>query len=183
MTESAISRESLCVSLVGMAGAGKTTIGELLAHKLGWAHIDTDQLIEAYFGAGLQAVFDSLGREAFLQAETELVANLGAKRCVISTGGSVIYGQKAVDRLRALGPVAYLQAGVETVKARIAKNPDRGLAVAEGQTLEDLYNERAPLYDTAADFVVDTETHSPEESAALIAAWLQEKLEQAAAKG
>lgn len=167
--------DSECLSLIGMAGAGKSTVGLLLAQTLGWAHLDTDRLIEAYYGASLQRVFDGLGLQGFREAEEKVVASLGAKRCVISTGGSVIYGPSAVAKLKSLGPVVHLHAGLPSILARVADGAERGLAIAPGQTLEALYNERAPLYAAAADLTVETDAHNPEECARIILEWIESR--------
>jgi len=161
-----------CVTLIGMAGAGKSTVGQALAQLLGWAHMDTDHLVEATYGRPLQDVFDALGREGFVLAEEEIVSKVGVKRTVISTGGSVIYGARAMARLAELGPLVYLDPGAEETCRRVGGAQGRGLAIAPGQTVEDLYNERKPLYERAAQLRVDTAGHSPEECARLIAEWL-----------
>lgn len=161
-----------CVTLIGMAGAGKTTVGKALAKQLGWAHMDTDQLVEAFFGRPLQDVFDALGRDGFIRAEEEIVAQVGAKRVVISTGGSVIYGPLAMERLKSLGPLVHLDPGVQATCARVGGAHGRGLAIADGQTVRDLYNERKPLYEQAAALTVDTASESPEDCAKRIVLWL-----------
>lgn len=165
-----------CISLIGMAGVGKSTVGAQLANRLHWAHLDTDRLLEAFYGLPLQQIFDELGREAFLLAEELVVANIGAKRCVISTGGSVIYGPRAVARLRELGPVIHLHAALETVRQRIDNLDQRGLAVAPGQTLDALYEERRPLYAQAATLVVPTDQLSPASCVENILNWLEKPL-------
>jgi shikimate kinase len=161
-----------CVTLIGMAGAGKSTVGKILAERLGWAHVDTDHIIESWWGRSLQDISDVLGRDRFVAAEEEIVAGLALRRCVISTGGSVVYGPRAVERLREFGPLVHLDPGVDEIRRRVDLNPDRGLAIAPGQTLEDLYAERGALYEAAADFFVDTRQLSPEESAERIVEWL-----------
>lgn len=163
-----------CISLIGMAGVGKSTVGRQLALRLDWPHLDTDRLLEAYYGKPLQSIFDALGLQDFLQAEETVVANLGAKRCVISTGGSVVYGSSAVEKLRALGPVIHLDATSETIERRIDDLDQRGLAMAPGQTLAMLHAERAPLYAKAATKVIHTDDISPEDCVEQILAWLQE---------
>ena len=105
---------------------------------------DTDRLLECYYGRPLQQIFDTLGRETFLQAEEIIVAGLGSKRCVISTGGSVVYGAKAMAKLRTLGPVVFLSATLKTVRGRLDNIQDRGLAIAPGQSIDSLYHERIP---------------------------------------
>ncbi len=162
-----------CVTLVGMAGTGKSTVGLALARELGWAHLDTDRLLEAYFGAPLQMIFDQLGLADFLLAEERLVSQLNVSRCVISTGGSVIYGPSAVERLKELGPVVMLTAGLGTVRSRLEDASGRGLAIAPGQSLEALYAERQPLYEAAAVLVVDTGESSAEDCVRAITRWLE----------
>ena len=139
-----------CITFIGMAAAGKTTVGRELAMLLGWAHLDTDHVIEAAYGAKLQSLTDKLDREAFLDVEAHIVRNLTVKRAVLSTGGSIIYRQTAVDHLAALGPIIHLETPMPVILARIARKPNRGLVIAPGQTIEDLYAERHALYQQAA---------------------------------
>lgn len=167
--------ESACLSLIGMAGAGKTTVGLLLAQALGWAHFDTDRLIEAFYGGPLQRVFDALGLHAFLEAEEKIVAGLSAKRCVISTGGSVIYGLSSMARLKSLGPIVHLHAGLASIQSRVADGADRGLAIAPGQTIEALCHERLPLYAAAADFTVETDDCDAQACVKTILAWIESR--------
>lgn len=168
--------DSPCVTLIGMAGAGKTTIGRLLSARLGWAHVDTDHLIEAYFGRPLQGIFDDLGRERFIKAEEEVVSRVALKRTVISTGGSVVYGPEAVEQLKLLGPVVHLEPGLKAARTRVGDASGRGLAIADGQSFSDLYNERKPLYEAAANLTVTSSGSSPEECAEEIVAWLAEQV-------
>jgi len=164
--------ETGCVSLIGMAGAGKSTLGRLLAEKLGWAHLDTDRLMEAYYGLNLQDLLDGLGLEAFLKAEETLVSMLGVRRAVISTGGSVIYGREAMERLKLLGPVVHLDISMSSFLKRVGDGGNRGLAIAPGRTREDLFNERQPLYQAAADFTVSTDSSDQQASLEKLHAWL-----------
>ncbi len=145
-----------------MAGAGKSTVGAALSRSLGWPQLDTDSLLEAYFGAPLQEIFHTLGYSAFLQAEEELTAGLNINRCIISTGGSVVYGERAVRRLKSLGPVVFLQASLALITARVDPGSHRGLAIRPGQTLEELYAERQPLYEAAADFSISIDGLGPD---------------------
>ncbi|CCO22559.1 homoserine kinase [Maridesulfovibrio hydrothermalis] len=164
--------EDCSVSLIGMAGAGKSTLAPLLAAKLGWEYIDTDSIIEAYYGRALQGIVDNLGVPAFRKAEEYLLSSLGVVRTVISTGGSVVYGEKAMERLKSLGPVIYLHIDCETCIERVGGGEGRGLARSPGQSLESLYEERASLYEKYADFTVDTYKFSPEECAEKVFQWL-----------
>lgn len=164
-----------CISIIGMAGCGKTTVGRLAAKALGWAFADTDHIIESSYGTILQNVLDSLSRDAFLDMESELICSLRLSRTIVSTGGSVIYRQRTMEHLAALGPVVLLDVSLETVLRRIALNPARGLVIAPGQTIEGLFREREVLYRRYATLAVKTEGIGAEESAALLLKTLAEK--------
>lgn len=170
-----------CITLIGMAGAGKTTIGRAVAERLGWPQLDTDHVIEAHYGRPLQDIADAFGRDRFVEAEDDIVSALAVVRTVISTGGSVVYGQRCMQRLKELGPVIYLAASQEVILERVAMNPDRGLAIAPGQTVTDLFNERMPLYEAAADFVVNSGEMNPDECATAICEWLKQREEKSEA--
>ena len=135
-----------CISLIGMAASGKTTIGREVAAMIGWAHMDTDHLIESFYGCRLQQVTDSMTKEAFLDLEAEIIQGLSVGNMVISTGGSVIYRQETMNFLTTLGPIIHIDVPLPIILARIARKPDRGLAINPGQTIEDLYLERQELY-------------------------------------
>lgn len=149
-------KDEACVVVIGMAGSGKSTIGRALAERLGYAFVDTDSLMESAYGAPLQEVTDALTREEFLDLEARFVSTLRLGRCVVATGGSVVYRQAAMEHLKKLGPIVSLMAPLEVIEARIALKPDRGLAIGEGQTVADLFNERAPLYEKYGDVRCDT---------------------------
>lgn len=168
-----------CVSLIGMAGAGKSTLGRALARDLGWALVDTDRLMEAHWGAPLQVLLDRFGLEDFLRAEEEVVAKLWLWRAVVATGGSVVYGQRAVRRLRELGPVVYLRVGVGTVCERVRDARGRGLVRRPEQTLEDLHAEREPLYQAAADVTLDVDDCSIDSGLERLRPWLHDQLKTA----
>ncbi|WP_319762311.1 homoserine kinase [Maridesulfovibrio sp.] len=167
--------EDCSVILIGMAGAGKSTLAPLLAEKLGWEHMDTDSVIEGYYGSPLQSIVDHLGVEEFRKSEEYIVSGIGVFRMVVSTGGSVVYGPKAMERLKLLGPVIYLRISSETCLNRVGQGEDRGLAIIPGQSLDELYKERIPLYEQYADFIVDTDRCSPEECADQVLKWLKSK--------
>jgi len=166
-----------CVSLIGIAGAGKTTLGKALARRLDWAHLDTDRLIEATLGQPLQTILDERGLADFLAVEEALVATLGVKRAVISTGGSVVYGRKAVARLKSLGPVIHLRIGLGDFLERVQGAAGRAFVRPDGRSLPDVYAEREPLYQAACDFHVDTAALSLEACVEACAERLAELLE------
>lgn len=164
-----------CVILIGMAGAGKTTIGNRLAKKLGWAFIDTDFLIESLYAAPLQSIVDSMTREQFLDIESSMICEIRAHRCIIATGGSVVYRPAAMAHLANLGLITHLSADVEKIKERIAINPQRGMVFGPGQTIETLFNERDLLYKKYSVLSCDTARGTPDECAGRIIAILKER--------
>ncbi|WP_285905356.1 homoserine kinase [Pseudodesulfovibrio pelocollis] len=151
-----------CITLVGMAGAGKSTLGRALAERLGWGQLDTDRHLEAYYGLPLQGIMDHFGLAQFLHIEGHLVSQLSLTRTIISTGGSVIYSEAAMARLRELGPVVMLDIDEHTFLDRVGDGRDRGLAIAPGETLRDLFARRQPMYRAVADIVVRTDCDAPE---------------------
>ncbi|MFP5239559.1 MAG: homoserine kinase [Acidobacteriota bacterium] len=147
-----------CVSLIGIAGAGKSTLGEALAARLDWAHLDTDRLIESTWGQPLQTILDERGLPGFLAVEEAVVSTLGVKRTVVSTGGSVVYSKAAMARLKSLGPVIHLRIELDTFLERVRDASGRAFVRPAGLSLADVYAEREPLYLAACDFHVCTDT-------------------------
>ena len=143
------------VILIGMPGCGKTTIGTELSEKIGYGYVDSDSVIVAREGKRLPQIIEELGREAFLDIEAKVNSELCADRCVIATGGSVIYRDYAMQKLKTMGTVVYLKLSYETIKARLGDLKARGVALKEGFTLKDLYEERTPLYEKYADVAVE----------------------------
>ena len=156
------SHKTPCITLVGMPGAGKSTVGAALAQILGWSLVDTDHLIEAVYGVPLQAVADALSKEEFLDVEAQVVTSVRLFRTVLATGGSVVYRDNAMQHLRSLGPLVHLHVSLPLLEERIARKPDRGLAIAPGQTIADLFAEREALYTRYAQCRVDADTLPPQ---------------------
>lgn len=148
------------IILIGMPGAGKSTVGVVLAKRRGCRFLDSDLLIQEQYDALLYELIASHGLEGFLKIEEEVNASIDAKRTVIATGGSVIYGQRAMEHLGEIGTVVYLKLSCETIKERLGDLNERGVALRKGQTLEDLYEERVPLYEKYADLIIDCEKKS-----------------------
>jgi shikimate kinase len=130
-----------------MPGSGKSTLASGLAERLGWAFLDTDHLMEAWYGLPLEA-------------EEETLVSLDVNRCVIATGGSAVYSSRAMQALKSSGVVIYLQADYATISRRISRHPERGLVMQPGQSLFDLYLERRELYERYADLVQSTASAS-----------------------
>lgn len=152
-----------CITIIGMAGAGKSTVGKALAHHLNWAYVDTDHIIEATYAAKLQSIADKLTKNEFLDMEASIIQSIHFNRAVIATGGSVVYREKAMEHLARLGVIVHLKVELNLILERIAKNPERGLAIAPGQTIEDLFYEREMLYQKYADITLDAKTMTPKE--------------------
>ncbi|RRD71769.1 MULTISPECIES: homoserine kinase [unclassified Desulfovibrio] len=161
-----------CISLIGMAGAGKSTVGKVLARKLGWAFVDSDHLIEAVYAARLQDITDALGKSAFLDVECTVVTAVRARRTVIATGGSVVYRHEAMAHLASLGPVVHIEVPFRIIEERVARNPERGIAMNPGETLQELFAEREALYARYASLRCPAEGKSP----AQCAHWIWNKL-------
>lgn len=152
------------IILIGMPGAGKSTIGVLLAKTLGKAFIDTDLLIQAKEKQLLQELIDEQGIDVFLKIEEAVILGLQADNAVIATGGSVVYSDKAITHLKQNGIIVYLKLNYEEIEQRIKNMASRGIVIGKGQSLFDLYRERIPLYERKADLVLDCSGKPIEES-------------------
>lgn len=143
------------IVLIGMSGAGKSTVGVLLAKALGMGFTDTDIVIQQNAGRTLQSLLDSDGADAFLRLESQTVCALRAENCVIATGGSVVYSPAAMDALRANGRVVYLKAPFSELEKRLTNISTRGIVMRPGETLRGVFAEREPLYEKYCDLAVD----------------------------
>ena len=143
------------IVLIGMPGAGKSTVGVVLAKKLGYRFVDSDLVIQEQYGKLLHELIQEHGVEGFWKLENDVNASLNQRRSVIATGGSVIYGSEAMEHLREIGTVVYLKLPYEEVVERLGDLNARGVTLMKGQTLRDLYEERVPLYEQYAHRVID----------------------------
>ena len=150
------------ISLIGMPGSGKSTIGVLLAKRIGLAFVDTDILIQEQEQATLAEIIARSSPFVLREIEEQVLLDMPITDSVISTGGSVVYSTAIMARLSAASTVVYLRAQLETVEYRISLAPDRGIASPGNHTLEDVYNERVPLYEQYSDIVVDVDHDTPE---------------------
>ena len=142
------------IILIGMPGAGKSTIGVVLAKRLGYRFVDSDLLIQESENRLLHEILEQDGINAI---ENRVNASIEMDRAVIATGGSAVYGAEAMDHLKSIGTVLYLRIPYEVLKERLGDLHERGVSMKEGQTLKDLYEERRPLYEKYADVVIDCE--------------------------
>lgn len=155
-----VNRELLLknVILIGMPGVGKSTIGVMLAKKLGYEFVDSDLLIQSREKRLLKEIIAEEGLDGFLEIEADVNASVDIENVVLATGGSVVYKERAMNHLKEIGTVVYLKVSYEELKKRLGNLKDRGVALKSGQTLKDLCDERCPLYEKYADIIVDEES-------------------------
>lgn len=151
------------IVLIGMPTAGKSTVGVILAKMMGYQFIDSDLVIQTKEDRLLKDIIAEQGVDGFLQIENRINADIHATNSIIATGGSVVYGEEAMEHLRAIGKVVYIKLSYETILSRLSNAKQRGVVLREHQTLMDLYEERCPLYEKYAHFVVDGENLDIEE--------------------
>ena len=144
----------MSVVLIGMPSCGKSTVGVLLAKKLGYRFIDSDLLIQEKTGMLLHEIIEKRGIDEFLRIEGEVNASIKDERAVIATGGSAIYCHRAMENLSDLGMVVYILISYEEMEKRLGDYQHRGVVMPEGYTLRQMYNERAAYYARYANVVV-----------------------------
>ena len=143
------------IILIGMPGAGKSTVGVVLAKKLGYAFMDADLVIQAREGTLLHEIISEQGVEGFWQVEEEVNESILTERTVIATGGSAVYGDRAMTHYKGIGKVVYLALPLEDIRERLGDLDERGVTLREGQDLAALYEERIPLYEKYADITIN----------------------------
>lgn len=143
------------VTLIGMPGVGKSTLGVVLAKVLGFQFMDADLLIQKEEKRRLYEIIEEEGPEGFMNIENRVNASIDTENTVIATGGSVVYCEEAMKHLKSIGKVIYLKLSLDELSKRLGNLKGRGVLLKEGQTLKDLYDERIPLYEKYADIVVD----------------------------
>ncbi len=156
------------IVLIGMPGAGKSTIGVILAKSLLFDFCDTDLSIQKSTSKSLSQIINEEGINAFIELEEEVICNETFADCVVATGGSAVYGAKAMDKLKENGIMVYLKVSPEELQNRIKNIHTRGIAMKEGTTISELYEERAPLYEKYADITIECDGKTAEECVDLI---------------
>ena len=142
------------IILIGMPGSGKSTVGVVLAKALGMKFLDVDLLIQEREGALLQELIDTRGVERFLDLERDAIRSIHCRHTVVAPGGSCVCREESIAHMRELGRVVYLQLPLEDVAGRIHNQASRGIALSPGQTLADVYQYRAPLYERCAHITI-----------------------------
>lgn len=158
------------IILIGMPASGKSTAGVILAKFLGYDFVDTDILIQEHTGKLLHELISEHGMEGFKKIEESINASVDCQHSIISPGGSVIYGEKAMQHFQEIGTIIYLRLPYEELEKRLGNLKSRGVVLKDGQTLLDLYNEREPYYQKYADIIIDETGKSVEETIGEIAA-------------
>ena len=143
------------IILLGMPGCGKSTVGVVLAKKLGYTFIDSDLRIQEREKRLLHEIIEQEGLDRFNEIEEEVNASLEVDRTVIATGGSVVYGPRAMRHLSDMGTIVYLKLPYREIKKRLGDLRQRGVSFRKGQTLWDLYQERVPLYERYANVTIN----------------------------
>ncbi len=143
-----------------MPGAGKSTVGVVLAKVVGHRFVDSDLVIQENTGKLLHELITEHGLDGFLEIENQTNAGLDTAKAIIATGGSVIYGKEAMEHLKEIGLIVYLKLSLESIADRLGDLQQRGVALKEGWGLKELYEERVPLYEKYADLIIDCEEKS-----------------------
>lgn len=152
------------IILIGMPGAGKSTVGVILAKVLGYNFVDSDIVIQQKEGRTLSKIIQEDGTDGFIAIENRVHKEMEATNSVIATGGSVVYGQEAMEHLKEMGTIIYLKLSYHTISHRLHDIKNRGVVLKEGQTLKTLYDERTLLYEKYADEVVNEDGLTVEET-------------------
>ena len=145
------------ITLIGMPAAGKSTVGVLLAKRLGYSFVDVDIVIQNQEGKLLKEIIAEQGLVGFMEVENRVNARISEHEEVIAPGGSVIYGKEAMENLKSQGVVVYLKISFEELTERLGNVVDRGVVLREGMTLRDLYEERIAYFEKYADITIDEE--------------------------
>ena len=148
------------IVLIGMAGAGKSTVGRALAKQLNCSFVDTDNLIEETQGLPLQKVLDTLGPTAFRQVEEQVLLAIKQKNHIIATGGSAIYSDAGMAHLKQSALLIFLDVPLETLQQRVGNFSSRGVVKAKNQSFTQLFEERLSLYNTHADHIIHCQDKS-----------------------
>lgn len=152
------------VVLIGMPASGKSTIGVILAKVMKYRFVDTDLLLQEKTDQTLVEIIGERGLEGFLKLENEVCAALNVRRSVIATGGSAVYGAEGMSHLKEQGVVVYLKHRYEVIESRLTNIRTRGVAMKEGETLLELFQQRVPLYEQYADLTLEADGLTTEQT-------------------
>lgn len=152
------------IILIGMPGSGKSTCGVLVAKAMLKNFFDTDLLLQGLEKTRLQDIINQNGIDYFISAEEKAILSLDIHAAVIATGGSVVYSEQAMKHLKMLGRVIYLQLSYDAMLSRIKNITTRGVVMKKGSSLQDMYNERVILYEQYADYTINCDNDTIEQT-------------------
>ena len=152
------------IVLIGMPASGKSTAGVILAKEMKYNFYDTDLLLQAETDMTLAEIIRERGLDGFLKLEDRLLSEINVTGCVIATGGSAVYGDNALANLKKIGKVVYIKLRFEVIESRLKNIETRGVAMREGTTLRELYDERIGLYEKYADTVIEADGLNTEQT-------------------
>ena len=152
------------IIFIGMPAAGKSTVGVVLAKRLGFQFIDADIVIQEEEGKLLKEIIEEKGADGFLEVEDRINCSIEADNTVISPGGSIVYCENAMQHYKEIGTVVYLKISYDIINKRLKNAKNRGVVIREGQTFRNLYDERVRLFEKYADVTVCEDGLSLEET-------------------
>ncbi len=152
------------IILIGMPAVGKSTVGVVVAKRLGYDFVDTDLLIQSQEKRLLKEIIEQEGIEGFLAIENQVNRDLEVENTVISPGGSIVYCEEAMEHFAQSGTIVYLKVEYEEIEQRINNAKNRGVVLRDGQTLKMLYEERIKLFEKYAEITVIEDNKTIEET-------------------
>ena len=162
------------IVLIGMPGSGKSTIGVVLAKKLGYDFVDSDLVIQGRYKKTLEQLIDEYGDAGFIKLENDVNESLDYDNAVIATGGSAVYGSGAMKHLKEIGTVVYLRVSEMDLNERLGSLKERGVVSNGKTTVKEIFEDRIALYEKYADITVDLEGKTLRESVEELAKCLQQ---------
>ena len=155
------------IVLIGMPGAGKSTLGVVLAKIMGYDFLDADILIQNQSDRTLQKIIDAIGPMGFIEVENDVLCDIDVERTIVSTGGSAVYSEEAMKHLGEIGTIVYLKVSLDELRSRLGGLHERGVVMKDGMgmSLDELYAERAPLYERYAEITLESDDLSVRDAA------------------
>lgn len=157
------------IVLIGMPGSGKSTIGVVLAKRLGYDFVDSDLVIQGAYHKTLEQLIEENGDAGFIQIENDINKSLEYTKTVIATGGSVVYGSEAMEHLKSIGTIVYLKVSEADLNERLGSLKERGVVSNGKTTVKEIFDDRRALYEKYAEITVNLEGKSLKDSVLEIA--------------
>lgn len=152
------------IVLIGMPGSGKSTVGVVLAKKLGYSFMDSDIVIQEKYNKTLEEIIDEEGDAGFIKIENDVNKSINAYHCIIATGGSAVYGEEAMQHFKKDCLMVYLEISEKELEGRIGSIKERGVVSNGKETIEEIYKDREELYKKYADIVINQDGKNIRES-------------------